>query len=47
MNSRPRFTAPVTALLTMAAVSLLHAQGITNKDLLDGLANPARWLSGS
>ena len=47
MNSRPRFTAPVTALLTMAAVSLLHAQSITNKDLLDGLANPARWLTYS
>ena len=30
-----------------AAVSLLHAQGITNKDLLDGLANPSRWLTYS
>jgi alcohol dehydrogenase (cytochrome c) len=47
MNSRPRFTAPVAALLTMAAVSVLHAQGITNKDLLDGLANPSRWLTYS
>jgi len=47
MNSRPRFTAPVAALLTMAAVSLLHAQEITNKDLLDGLANPSRWLTYS
>ena len=47
MNSRPRFTAPVTALLTMAAVSLMHAQGITSKDLLDGLANPSRWLTYS
>jgi alcohol dehydrogenase (cytochrome c) len=47
MNPRPRFTAPVAALLTMAAVSLLHAQGITNKDLLDGLANPSRWLTYS
>jgi alcohol dehydrogenase (cytochrome c) len=47
MNPRPRFTAPVAALLTMAAVSVLHAQGITSKDLLDGLANPSRWLTYS
>jgi alcohol dehydrogenase (cytochrome c) len=47
MNPRPRFTAPVAALLTMSAVSLLYAQGITNKDLLDGLANPSRWLTYS
>src|SRR5471032_351543 len=47
MTQRARRTAPVAVLLTLAAVSLLRAQDITNKDLLDGLANPSRWLTYS
>ncbi len=33
--------------LTSALVATLHAQNITSKDLLDGLANPSRWLTYS
>src|SRR4051812_37180072 len=46
MKLSARFSASVAAL-SLAAVSLLHAQDITNKDLLDGLANPSRWLTHS
>ena len=46
MTLSARFSAAVAAL-TLATVSLLHAQDITNKDLLDGLANPSRWLTHS
>ena len=40
MISRAQLTASAAAVLTLASVSLLRAQDITNKDLLDGLANP-------
>jgi alcohol dehydrogenase (cytochrome c) len=40
-----RFLAVGCALF--AATLTLRAQGITNKDLLDGLANPSRWLTYS
>ena len=42
-----RFAVLTVALLMTGAVSLLRAQDITNKDLLDGLANPSRWLTHS
>src|SRR5271154_2386330 len=35
------------ACAALAAIVTVHAQDITNKDLLDGLANPARWLTHS
>src|SRR5476651_932787 len=47
MTLRARLTLSVAALLTMATVSLLRAQDITSRDLLDGLANPSRWLTHS
>jgi len=47
MISKPKLTASAAALLTLASVSLLRAQDITSKDLLDGLANPSRWLTHS
>jgi alcohol dehydrogenase (cytochrome c) len=47
MTLRPRVTALVAALLTLASIDLLRAQDITSKDLLDGLANPSRWLTYS
>jgi alcohol dehydrogenase (cytochrome c) len=47
MTLRARFTVSVAALLTIATVSLLRAQEITNSDLLGGLANPSRWLTHS
>src|SRR5258706_1335488 len=47
MTLRPRVTALVAALLTLASIHLLRAQDITSKDLLDGLANPSRWLTYS
>ncbi|HEY2152435.1 MAG TPA: PQQ-dependent dehydrogenase, methanol/ethanol family [Vicinamibacterales bacterium] len=37
----------VAAFATLAAVSTVRAQDISTKDLLDGLANPARWLTHS
>src|SRR5262245_32458400 len=44
---RPRRTA-VTCFVFVVAVGIaLAAQSISNKDLLDGLANPARWLTYS
>src|SRR5260221_11715943 len=47
MISRAQLTASAAALLTLASVSLPRAQDITSKDLLDGLANPSRWLTYS
>ena len=35
----------LSALIAAAATTLtVAAQGITSKDLLDGLSNPSRWL---
>src|SRR3954453_14104008 len=36
----------VTAFVALATLSV-RAQGISSKDLLDGFANPARWLTYS
>jgi alcohol dehydrogenase (cytochrome c) len=57
MTLRARIIASAAALLAVASVTLLGAQEsgrsagatveITNKDLLDGLANPTRWLTHS
>jgi alcohol dehydrogenase (cytochrome c) len=47
MTLRRRFTASAAALFALASVSLRGAQEITSKDLLDGLANPSRWLTHS
>jgi alcohol dehydrogenase (cytochrome c) len=47
MTLRARFTLSAAAVLTIATMSLLHAQDISNKELLDGLANPSRWLTHS
>jgi glucose dehydrogenase len=33
--------------LLAGSMALMHAQDITSKDLRDGLANPARWLTYS
>src|SRR5437867_7047516 len=48
MTSRARFVAAALSVFTIAS---LHGQGqgpgITSKDLLDGLANPSRWLTHS
>jgi alcohol dehydrogenase (cytochrome c) len=41
-----RFFSAVFAASALAFASV-HAQDITNKDLLDGLANPSRWLTHS
>src|SRR5580765_478467 len=46
MTLRRRFTASAAALCALASVSL-WAQEISSKDLLDGLANPSRWLTHS
>ena len=35
------------ALGTLAAISTISAQDITTRELLDGLANPSRWLTHS
>jgi len=40
-----RFLCTAVALSSLGFV--LHAQDITSKDLLDGLANPSRWLTHS
>src|SRR5471032_822447 len=34
-------------VLTIAAIVTVRAQDITSRDLLDGLANPSRWLTHS
>jgi alcohol dehydrogenase (cytochrome c) len=46
MTLRARVTLSAAALFALASVSLF-AQDITSKDLLDGLANPSRWLTHS
>ena len=33
--------------IASTAMASMAAQSITNKDLLDGLANPSRWLTHS
>jgi alcohol dehydrogenase (cytochrome c) len=45
MRLEHRFLA--TSSIVLAAALALDAQGISNKDLLDGLANPSRWLTYS
>src|SRR5688500_18752257 len=45
MRLEHRFLA--TSSIVFAAALALDAQGISNKDLLDGLANPSRWLTYS
>src|SRR4029453_14607669 len=45
LNTRVRLAA--VALGAVAAISTVAAQGITTKELLDGLANPSRWLTHS
>ena len=45
IRSRRRLFAVLSAVV--AASLALHAQGISSKDLLDGLANPTRWLTYS
>ncbi|HEY1911712.1 MAG TPA: PQQ-dependent dehydrogenase, methanol/ethanol family [Vicinamibacterales bacterium] len=48
MTFRARHTLfAVAVFATLAAVSTVRAQDISTKDLLDGLANPARWLTHS
>jgi alcohol dehydrogenase (cytochrome c) len=47
MNFPSRRTLAAAALTAVAAVTVLHAQDIVDRDLLDGLANPARWLTHS
>ena len=45
LNTRVRLAA--IALGAVAAISTVAAQDITTKELLDGLANPSRWLTHS
>src|SRR3954468_14658087 len=47
MTLKARFTALAAGRLAATTVSLLGAQEITSKDLLDGLTNPSRWLTYS
>jgi alcohol dehydrogenase (cytochrome c) len=47
MILKARHTLSAVALLTIACVASLKAQNISSKDLLDGLANPSRWLTHS
>ncbi len=48
MNFRARHTLfAVAAFATLSAVSTVRAQDISTRDLLDGLANPSRWLTHS
>ena len=44
-NARGRLA--TIALGTLAAISTISAQDITTRELLDGLANPSRWLTHS
>ena len=46
ISARRLVLVAVTFMFTAVAV-VAAQQGITNKDLLDGLANPARWLTHS
>ena len=45
--TRSRGMAAILALVAAAAGSLAAQQGITDKDLLNGLGNPSRWLTYS
>ena len=45
MTFTVRHTLSAITLMTIAAIATLPAQDITSKDLLDGLANPSRWLT--
>src|SRR4029453_1616686 len=45
LNTRVRLAA--IALGAVAAISTVAAQDITTEELLDGLANPSRWLTHS
>ncbi len=48
MSLNPRGTLAAIALGAIAAISTVSAQqDITTKELLDGLANPSRWLTHS
>jgi len=48
MSLNPGGTLAAIALTAMAAISTVSAQqDITTKELLDGLANPSRWLTHS
>src|SRR5262245_18168899 len=47
MRGRARRLAAALAAMVAGSAALVTAQGITNKDLLDGLANGARWLTHS
>jgi len=48
MSFNPRGTLAAIALGAVAAISTVSAQqNITTKELLDGLANPSRWLTHS
>ena len=47
MSWNPRAALAAIALGGLAAISTVSAQEITTKDLLDGLINPARWLTHS
>jgi alcohol dehydrogenase (cytochrome c) len=46
MTLKPRFIVSAIVVLTIS-LSTLKAQDITSKELLDGLANPSRWLTYS
>ncbi|MBA3271810.1 MAG: hypothetical protein H0T71_15000, partial [Acidobacteria bacterium] len=37
----------IWSLVAVGTLAVQAQQGISNKDLLDGLANPARWLTYS
>src|SRR5713101_2059632 len=45
----PRTSSRILSALALASsvVASMAAQSITSKDLLDGLANPSRWLTHS
>src|SRR5438477_9049642 len=48
MTPRARFVPAALVFLTIASLQGQGpATGITSKDLLDGLANPSRWLTYS
>jgi len=47
MSWNPRAALAAIALGGLAAISTVSAQEITTRDLLDGLINPARWLTHS
>src|SRR5436309_10659805 len=48
MAPGPRYASAALMLFTMASLRAQGpAAGVTSKDLLDGLTNPARWLTYS